>query len=310
MENKDYDKLIENIETLKGTMTKTILQTMNLFSAINLKLDTVVQSVLNVTIHLTKYMEPLAEAIKALNSPDSWFSYENYKNALNGYHWTLPYNMSTEDLKILLSTVESEAEFDRYMVRHFSNEKIKSVFEYILEYIPKKHKTLVKQIQQGYDNKQYALINLGMMSIIDDLIARLLVNKGKNTNSGIMKPVVDYLGKLPILYFDSIFFSVLMLSNNIDFIFENIIFSDGYAESSNKKARRHLAVHGRKVSNKKTDSLMLINTIYTIILTKKILDVFINTLIINNKAYIIDPKKEELVDKRFTKMYEDMIKKL
>jgi hypothetical protein len=98
-----------------------------------------------------------------------------------------------------------------------------------------------------------------------------------------------------------------MLNNNINFIFENQNFSDGCMVSSNKKVRRHSAIHGRKISNKKVDSLMLINTIHTILSVKKILDVFRRTIIRDKKVYVIDSKKEKLVNKRFEKLLSEVI---
>jgi hypothetical protein len=79
------------------------------------------------------------------------------------------------------------------MVKYFSKDKIEATFTYILNNLPRKHQTIMKQIRIGYENKQYALINLAMMSVIDDILSSVLVNVGANTKSGILRPIVVFL---------------------------------------------------------------------------------------------------------------------
>lgn len=306
--NSEYIEAIEGFQKIKEGLAEVVASKARVaVTSLSSAFSAQIQNVLKETWNLTKFMNPLAEALKALYNPESLFSYEKYKNALNGYHWTLPYDMKAENLNELLSTVDSEVAFDKYMIKYFSKDKTDATFTYILDNLPRKHRTIMKQIRTGYENKQYALINLAMMSVIDDILSSVLVNAGANTNSGILQPIVLFLEKLPFRYFDVTCFEVLMLNNNINFIFENQNFSDGYMVSSNKKARRHSAMHGRSVSNKKIDSLMLINTIQTILSVKKILDVFRRTIIRDKKEklYVIDSKKEKLVNKRFEKLIID-----
>lgn len=305
MLSKEYYGMIEGIQNMiKESMVDVLKPVRETIISMNLMMVETIRNTIRETIDLTNYMRPLVEALKGLNDLESVFSYEKYKNELNAYHWTLPYGIRPEELNEMLSTVNGEADFDKYMLKYFNDIKVEDTFAYIIERVPRKHRALIKQIQQGYFNKQYALINLAIISIIDDLISRIMINEDKNTNAGALKPLAEYLGQLPINYFDVTCFEVLMLDNNIDFIFENQHFSDGCKVESNKKVRRHQAIHGRKISNKKIDSLMLINTLQTILSVENILNVFKRTIKkgLKGTGYIIAPEKEKIVHRRFEKL--------
>lgn len=296
MINEEYFLMADRIKEIQKNISKVLLSFADKMEKF--------QQALELAADYTRYMEPLVKAFRAISSPYSVLSYARYKELLDNYHWTLPYDIDAKDLSELLSKVQSEKEFDDYMLEYFSKHKVEGLFLYLEKNIPRKHKTLLKQIKKGYDDKLYALINLAMVSIIDDLIAPLLVNEGRTTNYGIMRPVVEDLEQLPLSYLDITCFELLMLSNNIDFIFENMDFSEGYGVNTNKKVRRHSSVHGRKISNKKADSLMLLNTIHTILSVDKLLAVFKRTIIKENKnkVYIVAPNKKGLVRRRMKKL--------
>ncbi len=304
---KELAEAINNINMKLGEMIKDLVKTQKFIETNKIILEKI-SRVICEAVDYTKYMEPFAKAMEALTHPDSIFSYVQYEKELDRYHWGFPHGMEPEELKDLLTKVECEKEFDQYMVKYFTIERVEATFQYIYEKIPRKHIALVKQIQKGYGTKQYALINLALVAIIDDLISGLLQNKDQNTNAGIMRPVIDYLGHLPIRVFGITCFEIMMLSNSIDFIFENRRFSEGYEVNSNKKIRRHFSLHGRRVSNKKIDSLMLINTLCEILTVRNLLGVFRGTLKRNpkdRKEYIIAPGKIKLVEKRLCRILEE-----
>ncbi|MBR3787163.1 MAG: Maf family protein [Firmicutes bacterium] len=122
--NSEYIEAIEGFQKIKEGLAEVVASKARVaVTSLSSAFSAQIQNVLKETWNLTKFMNPLAEALKALYNPESLFSYEKYKNALNGYHWTLPYDMKAENLNELLSTVDSEVAFDKYMIKYFSKDK-------------------------------------------------------------------------------------------------------------------------------------------------------------------------------------------
>ena len=64
-----------------------------------------------------------------------------------------------------------------------------------------------------------------------------------------------------------------MLNNNINLLFDNVDFNN-IKISNNKAIRRHTTQHGKKYSNKKIVSIMLLNTLYNLLYIKEDLKVY------------------------------------
>ena len=85
----------------------------------------------------------------------------------------------------------------------------------------------------------------------------------------------------------------MMLSHNIDFIFQNFSFNEKITIDTNKKARRHPSVHGFKYSNKKVDTLMLINSLNELLSLQGFIKSFEGTLKFErNKGFFIAEAKQ------------------
>ncbi len=242
------------------------------------------------------YMKQVQEAFStfslemkgALDNPNSYLNYFDYKKKLDAFHWAWPYGIQAKELKILLEQAKCEADFDKLMVSFFTQSRMEEMFRYIEETIPRKHRTLIKQIHWAYKNKHYALINNAVMSVIDNLFIDLLKNPSCVTRNGILHPVIKYYGDNYALKDIGFVFELMMLSNSVDLIFSYYSFSCKVNIQTNKKARRHPTVHGVMYSNKKADSIMLLNTLAAILNNRKYLLPFNNTLEINkNKQFAI-----------------------
>ena len=136
--------------------------------------------------------------------------------------------------------------------------------------------------------KDYAIANKALMSIIDNLLKKYMYNPGKIHRQGIMEPMTHYYG----MYTPKeapFYLRMEMLSHCINFIFQRYDFSSTLHIETNKKANRHVAIHGLKYSNKRIDTIFLINTIYEILHNQKYMKPFEGTIIISGKS-----KKAEL----------------
>lgn len=82
-----------------------------------------------------------------------------------------------------------------------------------------------------------------------------------------------------------------MLSNNINLIFDNYDFAKNKKIDTHKKVRRHLAAHGVNYSNRRCDSVMLLNTLTSLLDNMKYIEPFSESLEYKNKAFYINAKK-------------------
>lgn len=244
----------QNIEK----MTKPIQEITEKFAEITKPL---VDTIINLNIKITPYFGEFAEIFrKAEENPDSLVNWIEYSEKLQMYFWTFPFEMKSEELKDILQNVNSEKEFDKYMLKYFSKDKISRLEESIIEMIPHKHKCMFKQIMNSYDNKNYGIANLGITAIIDDLCTYFLEDKGRNSREDLFLPIIEKVDENSENVFEVI--PLLIINANINVLYESIDFRKRISVSTHKTARRNPGQHGKKFSNKKLDTIMLLNTIY------------------------------------------------
>ena len=211
-----------------------------------------------------EYFSELSEAyIKAKKNPNSFLNWLSYSKKIREYIWTIPYDISSEELNELFIQVGSEKEFDKYMLKYFDRKKINKLCNEISLRVSRKHKMMFKQIKASFDSKNYALANVGMLSIIDELCSKFLYNKGKSRRIGIFLPLIEEVENSSEV-FEVI--PIMILNENINIIYESIDFNSRITIKTNKKVRRNPSQHGQYFSNKKIDSLMLLNTIYNLLI--------------------------------------------
>lgn len=277
--------ILDSINNVKSLITKTI-------SKIEIISNSYTASIANI---LSSFSNTILEA---KNNPHSYFSYSSYEDDLKKFHWALPYCITIEELHSILTKVDNEVEFDSEMLKVYSDEKIYYMIDEILNLIPSHHKVIIKQIKSIISTKNYALINNALLSVIDNCLSIYLHDKGCNSRTNIFAPIINVYENLDINQIQLFVFELIMLSNNINFIFENVNFKDKIILTSNKQVRRHTALHGVKYSNKKVDTIMLLNTLISLLNVRHHLKHFESGLVYkgNKKEFIFNDKANKYAD--------------
>ncbi len=197
-------------------------------------------------------------------------------SAILKHNWAYPFKITPKKVEEL-----NKKNFDEYMLDFFTDKRTKEMFCYINDNLPEHHKMLFKQIEDGYFKEMYALINIAIYPIIDDLLSILC----KKTNEKILASIIDWI-KQNIQYESFPIIKLSMLSNNIDSIFKFFKFDEEGVYNNEIFPRRHLSLHGKKYSNRKIDSLMLLNTLTQLLYYREFLKRF--KLKKTNGSYIIE----------------------
>lgn len=242
---------------------------------------------------INPYFKELSEKIEtAKKDLHSFLSWLNYYKKLSEYFWIYPYDMQSEKLYTILEKVNNEKEFDNYISKYFSKEKVKELFSELEKNIPRKHKIVLKQIEIAYNSKSYVLANVGLISIIDDLLSFYIYDKGCPIRLNLFNPIIEQLKKEKT-DIDEDLFLIMIANNYITNLYDNIEFNEKIEIKTNKKTRRHTCAHGKFYSNKRIDSIMLLNAIYYLLITQEILKIYKNKLFYDNKNGFYIPRKGE-----------------
>ncbi len=231
----------------------------------------------------TEYFSELGEKIKiAKENPNSLLNLYEYADRLSDYFWTKPYKMSAKEMKCIIEKVNSDKEFDNEISKYFSNEKLEELFKDINCYITSKHRVLFSQIEYAFYNKKYALANNGILAIIDEMCTYYLINKGCTSRVNLFEPIIkDFDEKKSD---KSLIILIMILNSNINTLYDDIEFNQEIKISTSKKIRRNLCQHGRSYSNKKIDTIMLLNTVYNMLVLRKYTAKYKNKLMYNRKS--------------------------
>lgn len=257
----------------------------------------------------TPYFKELGEAIeKSKKDPNSFLNWNNYSKKLSDYFWVFPYKLEANDLKEILENVNSEQEFDNYMNDYFNNELVNNLIIDIKSTIPTKYKTIFNQISKAYNNRSYSLCNAAMMTIIDGMCSYYLINKGNVKRQNLFKGIAYDLSLESCDW--SIIFTLLMLNNSINILYDDIDFNSEINILSNKKSRRNVTGHGFAYSNKKMDSIMLLNLIYNMSIIYKSLYKYKDSLMYDTKKKHFRVASKEEKRKILEKIKENQLKKM
>lgn len=292
---EDYQLMVNKIQKGIFSAFENKFSYLNLFRY-NMMIEDVskLNKISNIDIHeinnkiekiipITQYMEKTRILLKDFDEkkkdPYSSWNYHRYEEALKDFYWAIPYKLSKRELLIVLNKVSNESEFDIEMEKLFDDNKIISLFRYLTNNIEGQHKVMLEQIEFAFSNQKYALCNSGLISLIDFSLSYYLKNKEQTKRAGIFEPIIEDLGYKDIEEVDdSVYFTLITLSNNINIIFKSFKFTNDTIPNS-KQIRRYPYQHGFKFSNKRIDSLMLINTLYNIIELENNLTEYKNCLI-------------------------------
>ena len=245
---------------------------------------------------------------EALNNPDSKLNWINYYEKMSDYFWIMPYKMETRQLCDLLQIVDDEKEFDKYLLKYFNKNKVTMLINEISNMLTNnKNRTIFRQINNAYHNRDYILANMGIISMIDDLLAFYLINKGCSMRIDLFEPIIEDLDKNND---DSqLIYIVMMVNSNINRLYEPIEFNKKIDIKTHKKSRRHPSAHGKSYSNKRIDTVMLLNTFYYLLILKESLKQYKNCLYLHKKSKklcIADKEKKKeilyLIEKKQIKI--------
>lgn len=170
-------RLVETMKpiiSMQNELISSIVKQMNPMQEIAKKLSEALKPITSQVIDslpkMTSYFDELSKSLeKARENPDSLLNWIEYSEKLSEYIWTIPYDISSDELKSLTTIVNSEKEFDKYMLKYFDKAKLEKLFNELLFKIPYRHKTILKQIKNSFYQKDYALANTGILSVIDEL---------------------------------------------------------------------------------------------------------------------------------------------
>lgn len=308
-DNKNEVSTITDIEANITGISKTIQ--MFVEGVRNISRAHIIENMINVmseiskiskmisTVDVAAYMKSFNEAFstffdaleEARNNPYSYFNLKDYEKKLNDFHWAWPYGITPEEMKELLENATDELEFDKLMMSFFTKKRVNQMCEYTLLLLSRKQKKIFSQIMDAYNQGQYALINNAIFSIIDNLLSVVLKNKGRTTRKGILQPIIEYYSNNYRFADIDFIFQLQMLSNNINLIFSDYNFAETKELETHKKARRHLSAHGVKYSNRRCDSVMLLNTLTSLLDNMKYIEPFSDSLEYKNKMFCISAKK-------------------
>ncbi|MCM1498754.1 MAG: hypothetical protein NC124_09850 [Clostridium sp.] len=261
------------------------LNGLNTLSQLNIKTD-LTQSFKGTSTPFQKFNELYEEAEA---NPDSVINHMKYERALEGFYWVWPYGITGEKINNILEKCQTEKDFDKEMQRYFSRQRMQNLIKDTYNGLPKHHRMLFKQVEHSYWRRDYAIANNALMSIVDNLLKKYMFRLGNVKREGIMKPMMNYYGRFTPKEVP-FYLRMEMLSNCINFIFQRYDFSNAIHIETNKKANRHIAVHGFKYSNNRIDTILLINTIYEILYHQKYMKPFERTI----KIYGKNPQKVEI----------------
>jgi len=252
----------------------------------------------------TDYFQGFFTALQEIyKNPESLLNYVRYEKDLDNFHWAWPFGFDSAKVKNLVESVKDEKTFDKYMVSYFADGKDTELMRSVAKQLPSNQKILFSQVCNSYNNKDYAIANNAIMSILDNLLSKYVANKGNTTRYGIFRPIVNILYGENVIFDVAFSIKIVLLSYNIDFIFENYSFEEKISIKTNKKVRRHPSVHGFRYSNQKVDTLMLMNSLYELLTVDGLLTNFHDSLEYKSKK-----KEFEIATKCKRRVYLPLIK--
>lgn len=181
---------------------------------------------------------------------------------LNQFYWIIPFDIEYENLDEILK-IKENTEFDKFIIEHFNNDRVKKIIGKIMQnFQSEDKKELMKQIEEAYLNKSYALCITCLITLIDGLSLDLIEpgSEFQHLSYKAINSLLEYIDDAPINEFGyELYLKVCILNNFYIKLYEN----ETTLKNNNKeKLSRHLNSHGVKYSNNKIDCLRVLNAIY------------------------------------------------
>lgn len=277
--NYSTEKSITNTISIGSAIAQAIIEVSNIWNEIfTERIQPVVEKIVEFQ---STYSGALIELVLKFNdlkeNPNSLLNHYTYAKKLNEFMWTMPFGISSEHLKVIIERVSDEKSFDKEMAKYFKSEKVMDLCIVIKQTLPRKHYRIFNQIVSNVTLKNYAISNVGVLAIIDDLCTFFIIDKQINARQNLLLPIIDELdGEVDNLF---TILPLMILNENLNTIYEYVNFNEQVKIKTNKKARRNPCQHGKSISNKKIDCIMLLNTLYYLLCVRSDYKKYKNTLV-------------------------------
>lgn len=198
-------------------------------------------------------------------NPEGVLNFFEYMHKLDGFYWSMPYGMNGNTLNKIINSSGNDKLFDLNMSRYFSKKRMNELFKDTIVRLPRNKRILYKQIQNAFNSKSYQLVNGPIIALIDDTLSVFLDNKGNTKRKDILLPILEDMEESDDWF---LYVFISMLSNNLSTIFNVVDLHSEIIISNSKKIRRHAIQHGKfSGSNKRIESIMLLNTLFNSVIT-------------------------------------------
>lgn len=250
---------IETTSKLSETL-KTIVDSYDFGSLINIAVSSKLQTI----------MHGLSKTITSTHLGDL-SGYET--EYLNKRFWVIPYEYEYKNLNSLTKLTKND--FEKKMIKYFTKSKINRLFsECIKKEVNTDKKQLLRQVKQNYFLGNYSICLASLITYVDSLTLQLVDDNStkQHTSYKVVDSLHDYY-----LSHDTyqMFLKIEVLKNFYDKLYKN---DEQLKNPQSNIINRNLISHGSKYSNKKIDTLRIINAIWyiqSIIEETNLLDMFV-----------------------------------
>ena len=260
--NTDFINSINTKPTALSNLGKIISETASEnINAINTIINSInISDYISETIkHYQKIMDGILAGIKPLATSrlsglDS--------NMLNKYYWVIPYEYDIEKIEEL-TKYKKRTDFEKDIINYYNKKRIKRLFKSLKgTYKERDKKKLIKQIEESFNNGNYAICITSLMTLFDSstiiLLAPGCINQHNSHNA--VECVLEYINTRPFEeYSYELFIKVDILNNFIKKLYENI--NDLKGSNRKRLLSRHMNSHGMYYINNKINSLRLLDAL-------------------------------------------------
>lgn len=181
---------------------------------------------------------------------------------LDKYYWVIPYEYDYAKLQNL-SKYKTRAQFEKYMIKYFNDNRVRRLFIKIRKHSENKDKkVLMKQIESSFFNGDYAICITSLITMLDGLTLQLLEPNSdcQHLSYKAINAMLEYIKECqPNEFSYELYLKVNILNNFYIKLYEN---EKNFKTTKKRMLSRHINSHGIKYLNKKVEVLRLLNAIY------------------------------------------------
>lgn len=212
---------------------------------------------------------------KMLKDTDKLYN-NKYRKKLEQYHWVIPYGMEYLELNKILSESNTQDDFYNKLLNYFNDNIVNDIFDKIINLEINEHREMINQIRKSYFENYFSLINCSIISLIDYNLMFYLKDKRNLKRQKLADELINQTKTESGYFFSKYELNIVL--NFIKFLFNKLDFNN-IILSEEQLLNRHLSQHGFLSSNKKIDSLLLINVLYYLLEFQCIFKKYENSII-------------------------------